>query len=45
MKTITVQLEDNSYEFLKKLSFERTGKSNISSAIRILINEKKGKKL
>jgi predicted CopG family antitoxin len=41
MKTVTVQLEDDSHEFLKSFSLEKTGKENLSSAIRILIKEKR----
>lgn len=42
--TITVQLEDESHEFLKAFSLEKTGKENLSSAIRILIRQEKHKK-
>lgn len=44
MKTVTVQLEDESHEFLKAFSLEKTGKENLSSAIRILIKQEKNKK-
>lgn len=44
MKTVTVQLQDDAHAFLKKFSLEKTGRENLSSAIRILINERQTKK-
>lgn len=44
MKTITAQLDDKQYEFLKAFSLEKTGKENINSAIRLLINERESNK-
>lgn len=44
MKTVTVQLQKDLYDFLKEFSKEKTGMENLSSGIRILINERKSKK-
>ena len=43
-KTVTVQLEKEAYDFLKKFSLERSGKVNLSSGIRVLIKERMDKK-